>query len=154
MRHSPRARPSSITCAYACVQDHPRSLAHTQGSLAPIFWWSRTDRDRYTVVVKLTPDAAGEAPSRCASSDPRQHFHYGPAAGAAGCWARLYHSSVAPLSQEEHPSSSTSNLSTRGERRVKRALGKTVDATKLAQRCRLVAAELSEASVVSAPELP
>ena len=37
---------------------------------------------------------------------------------------------------------------------VKRALGKTVDATKLAQRRRLVAAELSEASVVSAPELP
>ena len=115
-------------------------------------------RDRYTVVVKLTPDAAGEAPSamRVVGAKGGQHFHYGPAAGAAGCFqARLYHSSVAPLSQEEHLKLVYFfNLSTKGERRVKRALGKTVDATKLAQRRRLVAAELGEASVVSAPELP
>ena len=56
---------------------------------------------RYSIVVKLTPDAAGEAPSamRVVGAKGGQVFHYGPAAGAAGCFqARLYHASVLPES--------------------------------------------------------
>ena len=58
----------------------------------------------YTVVVKLTADEPGEAPSSmrvlaAAGGD----FHYGASAGSAGCFtARLHHASVAPTSEREH----------------------------------------------------
>jgi len=57
----------------------------------------------YTIVVKLTPDELGEAPSamRVVGADP--HFYYKPHAGASGLFrARVYHASVAPKSPKEH----------------------------------------------------
>jgi len=57
----------------------------------------------YTVVVKLTPDAAHEAPSKMRVVGGTGHFSYGPEAGACGLFrARLYHASVLPESPKEH----------------------------------------------------
>ena len=114
---------------------------------------------RYSIVVKLTPDAAGEAPSamRVVGAKGGQVFHYGPAAGAAGCFqARLYHASVAPLSPEEHLKLVYFfRASSKGDRRVKRALGETAAAEEeLAQRRRLVAAQLGASSLAAGQELP
>ena len=50
---------------------------------------------KYTVVVKLTFDEEGEAPSSMRVVAAPSHFTYGPMAGASGCFlADLYHASV------------------------------------------------------------
>ena len=52
----------------------------------------------YTVVVKLTADETGEAPSAMRVVGGARHFEYGPNAGDAGSFrARVYHASVAPV---------------------------------------------------------
>ena len=59
----------------------------------------------YTVVVKLTPDASHEKPSkmRVVGASGTPHFSYGAQAGACGLFrARLYHASVLPESPREH----------------------------------------------------
>ena len=57
----------------------------------------------YTIVVKLTADEPGEAPSAMRVVGADRHFHYGAKHGDAGCFrARLYHASVEPTSEREH----------------------------------------------------
>ena len=57
----------------------------------------------YTVVVKLTPDEEGEAPSSMRVVGARRYFEYGPSAGDAATFrARLYHASVHPRSARQH----------------------------------------------------
>lgn len=57
----------------------------------------------YTVVVKLTADEPGEAPSQMRVVGAGRYFDYGPAAGDAGSFrARVHHASVAPCSPREH----------------------------------------------------
>ena len=57
----------------------------------------------HTIVVKLTPDEADEAPSAMRVVGARREFYYGPGAGASGAFrARLYHASVAPRSPRQH----------------------------------------------------
>jgi hypothetical protein len=58
---------------------------------------------QYSVVIKLTADAAGEPPSRMRVVGGARHFEYGAQAGAAGLFkARLHHASVPPASEAEH----------------------------------------------------
>jgi len=77
---------------------------------------------KYTVVVKLTPDQAGEAPSAMRVVGAQRHFEYEARAGAAGCFlAQAYHASVPPTSPNEHLKIAFFfKLSERGERRAGR----------------------------------
>ena len=53
----------------------------------------------YTIVVKLTPDEAGEAPSAMRVVGAPRTFAYGPEAGASGAFrARLFHASIVSAS--------------------------------------------------------
>ena len=110
--------------------------------------------------MKLTADAPDEAPSAMrVVGAPGQVFHYAPAAGASGCFkARLYHASVPPVSPEEHLKLAFFfRTSTKGERRVKRALshvGASPSEDELAQHRKRVTAELNGASKPAGPELP
>jgi uncharacterized protein YlxP (DUF503 family) len=57
----------------------------------------------YSIVVKLTADGPGEAPSRMRVVGADRYFEYGAAAGSSGLFlARLHHASVAPISRKEH----------------------------------------------------
>lgn len=57
----------------------------------------------HSVIVKLTADARGEAPSQMAIIGADRHFEYGPQAGACALFrASLYHASVPPVSSREH----------------------------------------------------
>ncbi|EOD39344.1 hypothetical protein EMIHUDRAFT_454425 [Emiliania huxleyi CCMP1516] len=101
----------------------------------------------YTVVVKLTPDGLGEAPSSMRVVGADRPFYYSPAAGASGCFrADLYHASVEPESEDEHLKIAFFfRRSTRGERRAKRALTESDEAVaelELAQRRKLAAPQL------------
>ena len=58
---------------------------------------------KYTVIVKLTSDEAGEAASSMRVVGAPLDFEYGPQAGASGCFrAGLFHASVEPRSKREH----------------------------------------------------
>ena len=58
---------------------------------------------KYTVIVKLTSDEAGEAASSMRVVGAPRHFKYGPTAGDSGCFrAGLFHESVEPRSAREH----------------------------------------------------
>ena len=138
----------------------PHSLALTPPRPHPLHV-STEDYDfiQYTVVVKLTPDAAGEAPSamRVVGAPGGTLFYYGPEAGASGCFrAALYHASVAPVSPEEHLKLAFFfRASTKGERRVKRALSETgASGSETARQRKHVTAELGAASVAACSELP
>ena len=78
----------------------------------------------YTVVVKLTADEDGEAPSQMRVVGASRHFAYGKDAGAAGAFrARLFHASVAPTSEHEHLKVAFFfRNSIKGERLAKRSL--------------------------------
>lgn len=78
----------------------------------------------YTVVVKLTPDASGEAPSEMRVVGAERHFQYGPDAGNAGCFrAELHHASVMPKAEREHLKIAFFfKASKHAERRAKRAV--------------------------------
>eukprot|EP00966_Prymnesium_polylepis_P123060 2845444-Prymnesium_polylepis.1 len=78
----------------------------------------------YTVVVKLTADDEGEAPSEMRVVGADRHFAYGGDPGAAGAFrARLFHASVAPTSEREHLKVAFFfRNSIKGERLAKRAL--------------------------------
>ena len=57
----------------------------------------------YTIVVKLTADERGEAPSAMRVVGAPHHFYYGGSAGDSGAFrARLHHASVGPESEREH----------------------------------------------------
>jgi len=103
----------------------------------------------YTVVVKLTADVSGEAPSAMRVVGAPCHFRYGAAAGASGCFkARLHHASVEPQSDQEHLKVAYFfRKSTKGERRAKRAL----DCDNLAQRRKSIAAQLGQFGPVTGP---
>ncbi len=86
----------------------------------------------YTVVVKITADEPGEAPSEMRVVGGTRHFEYGPNAGDAGSFrARVYHASVVPKSTREHMKIAFFfRKSEKGERRVNRrtlALGAEPD---------------------------
>ena len=87
----------------------------------------------YTVVVKLTPDGAGQPPSAMRVVGADRHFYYAAPAGASGCFrADLHHASVEPKSDDEHLKIAFFfRSSTRGERRAKRALTETDGAEQL-----------------------
>ena len=98
----------------------------------------------YTVVVKLTPDGAGQPPSAMRVVGADRHFYYAAPAGASGCFrADLHHASVEPKSDDEHLKIAFFfRSSTRGERRAKRALAEGdegVTELELAQRRKVVA---------------
>jgi hypothetical protein len=58
---------------------------------------------KYSVIVKLTSDEAGEAASSMRVVGAPRHFKYGPTAGDSGCFrAGLFHESVEPRSAREH----------------------------------------------------
>ena len=82
------------------TDDHRRPL------MTMLSWLQDTEEYRYvvfTVVVKLTPDEKDEPPSAMRVVGASRHFHYGPAAGDAGCFrCALYHASVPPESEREH----------------------------------------------------
>ena len=92
----------------------------------------------FTIVVKLTADDPAEPPSAMRVVGAHRHFHYGSAAGAAGSFrARLFHASVAPVSEREHLKIAFFfRNSVKGERLAKRALVGVGDASDemLAQR--------------------
>ena len=57
----------------------------------------------YTVVVKLTADVLGEPPSAMSIVGQAIDFEYGPTAGASATFlSDLFHTSVAPTSENEH----------------------------------------------------
>jgi len=93
-----------------------------------------------TANKKLTADAVGEPPSAMRVVGCERHFHYGPEAGASGCFrARLHHASVEPKSEEEHLKLAFFfRKSSAGERRAKRAKG----GDELAQRRKDIAGML------------
>jgi hypothetical protein len=74
----------------------------------------------FTVVVKLSEDIDGEAPSRMRVVGAAEPFTYGARAGAAGCFlARMYHASMPPESELEHLKIAFFfRVSERGERRA------------------------------------
>ena len=77
----------------------------------------------YTVVVKLTPDVPGEAPSQMRVVGAQRNFQYGAPAGSAGAFrARVFHASVAPAADtSEHLKIAFFfKASSKGERRAKR----------------------------------
>ena len=78
----------------------------------------------YTVVVKLTADLPEEEPSAMRVVGACNHFGYGGHAGASGAFrARLFHASVAPMSEREHLKMAYFfRNSIKGERLAKRAL--------------------------------
>ena len=109
----------------------------------------------YTIVVKLTPDAPGEPPSRMRVVGAPQFFEYAPPAGGSGAFlARLFHASVAPRGPSEHLKVAFFfRASTKGERRAQRALRGWADGEELATRRHRVALELSAAGQFEAPLL-
>ena len=75
---------------------------------------------KYTVVVKLTFDEEGEAPSWMRVVGAPSSFQYGPEAGACGCFlADLYHKSVRWTSTREHLKIAFFFFTKGGERRGK-----------------------------------
>ena len=108
----------------------------------------------FTVVVKLTPDGAGEPPSAMRVVGAARPFEYGAAAGSSGCFrARLYHASVAPTSPEEHLKIAYFfRKSTMGEQRAKRARD-SADGHELAQRRKAVATQLGQTVLGAGPSL-
>ena len=65
------------------TDDHRRPL------MTMLSWLQDTEEYPYvvfTVVVKLTPDEKDEPPSAMRVVGASRHFHYGPAAGDAGCF--------------------------------------------------------------------
>jgi hypothetical protein len=74
----------------------------------------------FTVVVKLSEDMDGEAPSRMRVVGAAEPFTYGARAGAAGCFlAGMYHASMPPESELEHLKIAFFfRVSERGERRA------------------------------------
>ena len=112
----------------------------------------------YTVVVKLTPDAPGEAHSKMRVVGARRSFEYAAPAGSAGAFrARVYHASVEPEpdTSEHLKIAFFFRESTKGERRAKRGLAAAADANgaaavdglELAHRRKDVALQLSNSNL-------
>ncbi|KAL3915650.1 MAG: hypothetical protein SGPRY_007138 [Prymnesium sp.] len=110
----------------------------------------------FTIVVKLTPDSPGGPPSQMRVLGAPINFTYGPEAGSSAAFrARVFHASVAPSAEaSEHLKLAFFfRSSIKGERRAKRGLaaaGILDDQGMLAQKRRLVAAELSTTGVEAA----
>jgi hypothetical protein len=110
----------------------------------------------YTVVVKLTPDRPGEAPSQMRVVGAPRYFQYGAAAGGSGAFlARLFHASVepAPGTSEHLKVAFFFRASSKGERRAQRGLaaaGIGGDQQVIAHRRQSVAIEMSLAGQLAA----
>ena len=105
-------------------------------------------------MVKLTPDAPGEPPSRMRVVGATRNFEYDAAAGGSGAFlARLFHASVEPEGRTEHLKVAFFfRASTKGERRAQRSLaaaGIGGDEQELAHRRQRVALEMSVAGQLS-----
>jgi hypothetical protein len=88
----------------------------------------------FTVVVKLSEDVDGEAPSRMRVVGAAEPFTYGARAGAAGCFlARMYHASMPPESKLEHLKMAFFfRVSERSERSEQRAIRRVTPLAPLA----------------------